>query len=98
MKAYEWVASKSRSQWTRSAFRDVCKSDMFVNNNCEVFNNAINTFREMGIVTMFKAIHKSCMERIQRRKTKMEGKDYIYCPKAIKKIAQVRYYLIWQFI
>lgn len=64
VRAYEWLAQRVRSQWSRSGFRTICKSDMFVNNNCEVFNNAIKKFREMGIVNMFKGIHLACMERI----------------------------------
>lgn len=70
-RAYDWLAANPKSQWSRSAFMDTCKSDMFVNNNCEVFNNAINKFREMGIVTMLKSIQITCMERICKRLTRM---------------------------
>ncbi|XP_074346689.1 uncharacterized protein LOC141685495 [Apium graveolens] len=85
-KAYNWLSEKPRSQWTRTGFKELCKSDMFVNNNCEVFNHAINNFREMGIITMFKSIHLSCMERIQRRKTKMEASTNVFCTKPMKKL------------
>ncbi|XP_074323023.1 uncharacterized protein LOC141659972 [Apium graveolens] len=51
-KAYTWLAAKSRSQWSRSGFRDTCKSDMFVNNNCEVYNKDLNKFRHLAIVSM----------------------------------------------
>lgn len=77
---------KPKSQWSRSGFRDICKSDMFVNNNCEVFNNAINKYRDMGIITMFKAIHNSCMQRIQQRKSKMERRNTVFCNKPLKKL------------
>ncbi|XP_074322985.1 uncharacterized protein LOC141659942 [Apium graveolens] len=86
LKAYTWLAQKPSSQWSRCAFRDICKCDTFVNNNCEIFNNAINPFREMGILTMFKSIHLSCMQRIQRRKTKFERRNTIFCTQALKKI------------
>ncbi|XP_017256606.1 uncharacterized protein LOC108226176 [Daucus carota subsp. sativus] len=85
-RAYDWLAAKPKSQWSRSAFRDICKSDMFVNNNCEVFNNAINKFRGMGIVTMFIGIQNTCMERICKRLTKMDKRDTIFCTKPLKKL------------
>ena len=85
-KAHVWLAAKPKSQWSRSGFRTTCKSDMFVNNHCEVFNKAITNFRDMGIVAMFKAIQLSCMDRIQRRKTKVENSIALYCKKPLKKI------------
>lgn len=85
---YDWLKAKPRSQWSRSGFRDVCKSDVFVNNNCESFNNAIKKFRDNGIVTMFKNIHKTCMQRIAKRRTKMENKNTRFCTKTMKKIQQ----------
>ncbi|XP_074351338.1 uncharacterized protein LOC141690432 [Apium graveolens] len=85
-RAYEWLAAKPKSQWTRSAFREVCKSDMFFNNNCEVFNHAINKFRDMSIVTMMKSIQITCMERICKRLTRMEQKDTVFCNKPLKKL------------
>lgn len=86
MRAYNWLAKKSRSQWSRSGFRDTCKSDIFVNNHCESFNNAITEFRDIRIITMFKAIHLNCMERIQRRKTRMERRNTVFCNKALEKL------------
>ena len=85
-KAYEWLAAKPRSQWSRAGFREICKSDTFVNNNCEVFNHALNKYRDNGIVTLFKNIHKSCMARIQKRKTKMEKMNVRFCTKTMKKL------------
>lgn len=67
------VNSKTQIKWSRSGLRELCKSDMFVNNHCEIFNNAIKKYKEMGIVTMFKGIHTSCMQKIQRRKSKWKG-------------------------
>ena len=85
-KAYDWLAAKPRSQWSRLGFREICKSDVFVNNNCEVFNNAINKFRDNGIITMFKNIHKTAMVRIQKMKTKMEKVKTKFCTKTMKKL------------
>ncbi|XP_074351911.1 uncharacterized protein LOC141691065 [Apium graveolens] len=71
---YDWLIAKPKSQWSRASFRDVCKSDVFVNNNCESFNNAIKKYRDNGIVTMFNNIYKTCMQRIQKRAIKLAGK------------------------
>lgn len=86
VKAYTWLAVKPRSQWSRSGFRETCKSDMFVNNNCEVYNKDLNKFRHLAIVSMFKEMHKQCMQRIQKRKTKMQNKNTEYCSNALKKL------------
>ncbi|XP_017250910.1 uncharacterized protein LOC108221551 [Daucus carota subsp. sativus] len=86
MNAFKWLAEKPKSQWSRCGFRDICKSDVFVNNNCEIFNNAINPFRGMGIITMFKSIHTACMQRIEKRKSKMEARNTVFCTKALKKL------------
>lgn len=65
---------------------EIGKSDIFVNNNCEVFNHAINIFRDMGIVSMFTAIHNTCMEGISKRKLKMEQKKTKFCTKPLEKL------------
>ncbi|XP_074323900.1 uncharacterized protein LOC141660801 [Apium graveolens] len=83
---FDWLEAKPRSQWSRSGFRDVCKSDVFVNNNCEIFKNPVKKYIDNGIVTMFKNIHKTCMQRIEQRKAFMEKKNTKFCTKALKKI------------
>ena len=34
-------------------------SDMFINNQCEVFNSSIRKYRDIPIITMFRELHKS---------------------------------------
>lgn len=34
-------------------------SDMFVNNQCEVFNSSIKKYRDIPIIIMFKKLYKS---------------------------------------
>lgn len=82
-----WLMDKPKSQWTRSAFRTTSKSDMFVNNHCEVFNSSIRKFRHLPIITMLiKEIHKGLMTRIQRRRDKMLSREGIYCTKALARL------------
>lgn len=82
------MAAKPKSQWTRSSFRDIRKSDTFVNNTCENFNNAINKYIDMEIVTMIKSIQNSCMHKIQYKKTRMEKINTKYCPNAMTVLNQ----------
>ncbi|XP_074337570.1 uncharacterized protein LOC141674769 [Apium graveolens] len=70
-KYFEWLSEKPRSQWSRSAFRNLCRIDMFVNNHCEVFNSTIGKCRDLPIIFMLKAIHNDVMVRIQKRRDKM---------------------------
>ncbi|KAK1405476.1 hypothetical protein POM88_005081 [Heracleum sosnowskyi] len=39
-KCFDWLNEKPRTQWSRSAFRSICKSDMFVNNHSEATDRA----------------------------------------------------------
>lgn len=85
-KYYEWLMAKPLSQWTRSSFKTLVHSDMFVNNHCEVFNSSIRKFRDLPILTMFRELHKSVMKRIQVRRDKLAGRDIVICPSALKKL------------
>ena len=79
---------KPTSQWTRSAFRIFCLSDMFVNNHCEVFNSSIGQYRDLPIIGLLQGLHKSAMVRIQTRRDKML-KSYSLnpiCPAAMRKV------------
>lgn len=79
---------KPRSQWSRSAFRMLCKSDIFVNNHCEVFNSAIRKYRDLPIVSMLKAIHTDVMVRVQKRRDKMLNSYELnpICPNAMRRL------------
>ena len=68
------------------AFRTNCKSDIFVNNHCEVFNASIRKVRHLPIVTMLKSIHITVMCKIQKRKTESEAWTDEFCPNVLKKV------------
>ncbi|XP_074337085.1 uncharacterized protein LOC141674263 [Apium graveolens] len=78
-KCFEWLSEKPRSQWSRSAFRNLCRSYMFVNNHCEVFNNTIRKYMDLPIISMLKAIHTDVMVRIQKRRDKVLN-NYAFNP------------------
>ncbi|XP_074326636.1 uncharacterized protein LOC141664577 [Apium graveolens] len=85
-KCHDWLMAKSKTQWTRSTFRTLVHSDIFVNNHCEVFNNNIRKYRDLSIITLFRELHKSVMKRIRVRRDKLAAKDTIICPSALKKL------------
>lgn len=83
-KCHEWLMDKPKSQWTRSAFRLTCQSDMFINNHCEVFNSSITKFRHLQIISLFKEIHKRLMTRIPKRRDKIQVREGHFCTTAIE--------------
>ena len=87
-KCYDWLIEKPRSQWTRSSFRMICKSDQFVNNQCEIFNSSIRKHRDLPIISMLKAIHIDVMCRIQKRRDKMQNSYALnpVCPDAMRRL------------
>ncbi|KAL8157247.1 hypothetical protein AgCh_002087 [Apium graveolens] len=56
----------------------------FFNKNMDHLKKAINKYEEMGLISMFKGIHNSCMYRIQKRFRKMGKKTGTWCPNAMK--------------
>ncbi|XP_074351778.1 uncharacterized protein LOC141690919 [Apium graveolens] len=101
-KCFEWLSEKPRSQCSRSAFKNLCRSDMFVNNHCEVFNNTIRKYRDLPIIFMLKVIHTNVMVRIKKRRDKILN---IYalnpvCPNAMRRLNKATYqskgcHVIW---
>ncbi|XP_074361445.1 uncharacterized protein LOC141701712 [Apium graveolens] len=87
-KCFEWLSEKPRSQWYQSAFGNLCRSDMFVNNHCEVFNSIIRKYRDLPIISILKAIHNDVMVRIQKRRDKMLNSYALnpVCPNAMRRL------------
>ncbi|XP_062093428.1 uncharacterized protein LOC133799427 [Humulus lupulus] len=54
--AYNWLAKKSLTEWSRSHFQVKAKCDMLLNNLCESFNAAILEARENPIITLLEKI------------------------------------------
>ncbi|GJV28014.1 hypothetical protein Tco_1384462 [Tanacetum coccineum] len=49
--AYEWLLKIPPQHWARSHFSGKCKSDMLVNNMCEVFNGKMLGGRDKAIIS-----------------------------------------------
>ena len=58
------LIEKPRQQWSMSALRLICKSDMFVNNHYKVFNNSIRKYRDLSTISTLKSIQNDVMRRI----------------------------------
>ncbi|XP_034215521.1 uncharacterized protein LOC117627509 [Prunus dulcis] len=77
--AWEWLAEKPPTQWSKSHFRTLIKCDMLPNNLCESFNNSIKTAKDKPIITMLEMIRCLLMRRIQWRKDKMSSWPHQLC-------------------
>ena len=54
-RAYNWLAAKNPSEWSKSHFKESVKCDMLLNNVCESFNGAILDARDKPIVTLLES-------------------------------------------
>ncbi|KAI5347820.1 hypothetical protein L3X38_000707 [Prunus dulcis] len=77
--AWEWLAEKPPTQWTKSHFKTHIKCYMLQNNLCESFNNSIKTARDMPIITMLEMIRCLLIRRIQWRRDKMGSWPHQIC-------------------
>ncbi|GJX69309.1 mutator type transposase [Tanacetum coccineum] len=62
--AYEWLLKIPPQHWARSNFSGRCKSDMLVNNMCEVFNGKMLGGRDKAIISTLEFAREYLMKRI----------------------------------
>ncbi|GJU27684.1 heat stress transcription factor B-4-like protein [Tanacetum coccineum] len=63
-KAHEWLNKIPAEHWARSHFSGRAKSDLLLNNICEVFNGKIVGGRDKPMITLLEYIREYCMKRI----------------------------------
>ncbi|GJU14609.1 heat stress transcription factor B-4-like protein [Tanacetum coccineum] len=63
-KAHEWLNKIPSEHWARSHFSGRAKSDLLLNNICEVFNGKIVRGRDKPVITLLEYIREYCMKRI----------------------------------
>ncbi|GJS58921.1 heat stress transcription factor B-4-like protein [Tanacetum coccineum] len=63
-KAHEWLNKIPAEHWARSHFLGRAKSDLLLNNICEVFNGKIVGGRGKPVITLLEYIREYCMKRI----------------------------------
>lgn len=88
--AAEWIRKIPPKHWAKSHFSTQCKSECFVNNICESFNNLILADREQPIITMLEGIRNKLMKMTQSRKLSMEEYTGNICPNILKRIQKAQ--------
>ncbi|GKB45577.1 hypothetical protein Tco_0896330 [Tanacetum coccineum] len=63
-KAHEWLNKIPAKHWAISHFSGKAKSDLLLNNICEVFNGKIVRGRDKLVITLLEYIREYCMKRI----------------------------------
>ncbi|GKB88972.1 heat stress transcription factor B-4-like protein [Tanacetum coccineum] len=63
-KAHEWLNKIPAEHWAISHFSGRAKSDLLLNNICEVFNSKIVRGRDKPMITLLEYIMEYCMKRI----------------------------------
>jgi hypothetical protein len=87
--AYTWLQRMAPNTWVRAYFSEFPKSDILLNNNCEVFNKYILEAREMPILSMFERIKQQLMTRYHTKQQELADQSAGHiCPKIRKKLAK----------
>ncbi|GJX54928.1 putative reverse transcriptase domain-containing protein [Tanacetum coccineum] len=63
-KVHEWLNKIPAEHWATSHFSGRAKSDLLLNNICEVFNGKIVGGRDKPVITFLEYIREYCMKRI----------------------------------
>ncbi|GJX20204.1 hypothetical protein Tco_0222881 [Tanacetum coccineum] len=63
-KEHEWLNKIPAEHWARSHFSGRAKSDLLLNNICEVFNGKIVGGKDKPVITLLEYIGEYCMKRI----------------------------------
>nr|GEW85196.1 hypothetical protein [Tanacetum cinerariifolium] len=63
-KAHEWLNKIPAEHWAKSNFSGRAKSDLFLNNICEVFNSKIVGGKDKPVITLLEYTVEYCMKRI----------------------------------
>lgn len=88
-RAYDWLQRKVQPRhWCRAFFSCDVKSDLLINNHCEIFNNFILSARDKPIITMMQRIRLLMMSRIRRCRDRMLKNEGKICPRIMEKLAK----------
>ena len=66
--AWDWLAKKNPSHWSKAWFNDLTKCDLLVNNLCESFNSSILKSRDKPILHGLEMIRINMMVRMSNRR------------------------------
>ncbi|XP_022865606.1 uncharacterized protein LOC111385451 [Olea europaea var. sylvestris] len=84
--AYKWLMERPPQEWSRSYFSLHSKSDILLNNICEVFNKTLRSENEKMILKMLTSMQLVFMIRIRKHGDTMMRCNGRLCPKIRKKL------------
>ncbi|XP_073138763.1 uncharacterized protein [Henckelia pumila] len=87
--AYEWLAKKPESHWSKAFFSIIPNCDILLNIMCECFNSLILDARDKTIIEMFEAIRNLMMRRFQLNREKAEKWHTRNCPRIRAILAKI---------
>jgi hypothetical protein len=61
--AFNWLEKMPSNTWVRAYFAEFSKTDLLLNNSCEVFNSYIPEVRKLPILSMLENIKQQLMTR-----------------------------------
>lgn len=87
VEAHAWLEKMDPRSWSRAYFHDLSKSDILLNNNCEVFNKYILEARELPILSMMEKITSQLMKRLyEKQKECLDKWTGPICPKIMDRM------------
>ncbi|GJW76725.1 uncharacterized protein Tco_0138407 [Tanacetum coccineum] len=89
-KAHEWLNKIPPEHWASSHFSGRAKSDLFLNNICEVFNGKIVGGRDKPVITLLEYIREYCMKRIMNIQSVIDKCNGPLTPTAISIIESIK--------
>lgn len=90
--AWSWLQRKGSDpiHWSKAYFSTTCKSDIYTNNNVEIFNKFILEARSMPILEMFEKIRVLIQKRIRTNRDAMLRYPGTLCPRIVLKLDKNR--------
>ena len=84
--AHDWLEELPPTTWVRAFQSDFPKSDVLLNNNCEVFNKYILDAREMSVFAIIQQIKSQITSRIYNKQLEAQSMTDTICPNIRKKL------------
>ncbi|KAD3337143.1 hypothetical protein E3N88_32663 [Mikania micrantha] len=87
---YKWLSQIPPVHWTRSHFTGRAKSDVLLNNLCEVFNSRLVDGRDKPIITALEFVREYLMKRIVNVGKLIKKSDGLLTPTVTKKFEIIK--------
>ena len=87
--AYNWLAEKHPTHWSRAFFKFYPKCDMICNNMCEAFNFAIISAWDKPIITLLEMVRNYLMKRLTWKREEVSKWTHHVGPKVFKFMEKV---------